>query len=141
MSVLTLTDGQFFVGTDAANVTEISDFVTRMQISWSAEDQSYHPINSKNKVRVPDTAEEWTVTTVVKNVLAANGTHATLWPLRNTIAWVEFRPTSGAASPTNPYWTGWVHINSLEFVNADGGQQSEQSVTWPGSGDPTLVEA
>jgi hypothetical protein len=59
---------------------------------------------------------------------AAGSTHATLQAALGTAIAIEARPTSGAASATNPKWTGTLLLAEYMPIGASVGEKQEVSV-------------
>lgn len=64
----------------------------------------------------------------------ASSVDATLFPLLNTIATVVIKPTSGAASSTNPTYTAECLVNQYQPFASSVGDLATLSVSWPVSG-------
>ena len=71
---------------------------------------------------------------------AASSVDATLWPLLGTSTTFELRPTSAAASATNPKWTGSVLVNQ-HTVGGSIGELGAKSLTFPTTGAVTRATA
>jgi len=65
---------------------------------------------------------------------AAAQVDALLWPLLGTVVAFELKPTSGAASATNPRYTGSVLITDYSPLDGSVGDLAKSSASWPTSG-------
>ena len=66
--------------------------------------------------------------------MAASTTDALLWPLFNTVVTFEIRSTTAVVGPTNPKYTGSVHIATLSIGGQVGELAMKSGLTWPTSG-------
>ncbi len=74
---------------------------------------------------------------------AASEVHATLWPIYNTrdTVYLRVRPTSSAASATNPELHGNVQLLSYNGLSGALNERSEMSVTFtPADGEGLIWE-
>lgn len=79
-----------------------------------------------------DFLNDYTVTT---------GLDGILWTLLGTSVTFEIRPTSSAASTSNPKWTGSVLISKMPVISGNVGDLSKMSVQWPVNGTLTRATA
>jgi len=64
----------------------------------------------------------------------ASSVDATIFPLFNTLATVVITPTSGSVTATNPSYTAVCLVNQYSPANAQVGDLSTLSISWPTSG-------
>ena len=67
----------------------------------------------------------------------ASSVDATIFPLFNTLATVVITPTSGSVTATNPSYTAVCLVSQYSPANAQVGDLSTLSISWPTSGTVT----
>jgi hypothetical protein len=65
---------------------------------------------------------------------AASQLDAIMWPLLGTVVPFEVRPDQGAASVSNPKWTGSILINGWNPITGSVGDEATVSMGFPTSG-------
>jgi len=65
---------------------------------------------------------------------AASQLDAIMWPLLGTVVPFEVRPDQGAASTSNPKWTGSILINGWNPITGSVGDEATVSMGFPTSG-------
>ncbi|MEV6546429.1 phage tail tube protein [Streptomyces sp. NPDC051665] len=68
---------------------------------------------------------------------AASQLDALMWPLLGTVVPFEVRPDQGAASVSNPKWTGSILINGWNPITGSVGDEATVSMGFPTSGAVT----
>lgn len=85
--------------------------------------------------------KSWSATVELSQDFAASSVDATLWAAHGTSVTCEFRPTSDAASATNPKFTGSVIVNYGGPLGNGVGDRATASVTLTGTGALTRATA
>lgn len=68
---------------------------------------------------------------------AASQLDALMWPLLGTVVPFEVRADQGAASTSNPKWTGSILINGWNPITGSVGDEATVSMSFPTSGAVT----
>jgi hypothetical protein len=112
------------------NSVTLSDHIASVEVSTTIEDVDVTAMGATGHNRVMGLRNESVTLTFLQDYAAAN-VDATLWPLYSagTSFPIEIRPTSAAASPTNPKWTGNCFITSYPPVSGAVGSRAEASVS------------
>lgn len=128
MATFVLTDAYVSVGG-----TDLSDHVRQVTLNITADQQDNTAMGATYRSRLGG-LKDWSISLEFNQDFAASEVDATLWPLLGTVAAVAVRPTSAAASATNPEYSGNVVVSQVNPLSSGVGDLATQSVTWQGSG-------
>ncbi|MEW2474608.1 radical SAM protein [Micromonospora gifhornensis] len=113
--------------------TDLSDHVRQVTLSVSADELDKTAMGSTFRSRIGG-LKDWSVSVEFNSDFAASEVDATLWPFLGTTQTVVIRPTSAAASSTNPQYSGSVLVSQVNPLGNGVGDLATVSVQWPGSG-------
>lgn len=126
-----------FVLTDAyvsINSVNLSDRVRSVRINYQADIVDNTAMGATAHTRLP-ALRNWSAEVEFNQDYAASNVDATLFPLVGAAAFaVEFRPTSSAASPTNPKFTGNCLLESYAPMAGSVGELATTTVSLTGTG-------
>lgn len=115
MSSLVLTDAHIIV-----NAVTLSASGRQVSFTYEAEPQDDTAFGDTTHSRLGG-LKDWSADIEFNQDFAAGNVDATLFPIVGTVVTVEFRPTSGARSGTNPGYTGSALVASYQpFGNSVG---------------------
>ena len=97
-------------------------------------------MGSTSRTRIAGLADNQATFEFNQDFAAAN-VEAVLYPLLGTAATFEIRPTSSAASTTNPKYTGSLLISEWSPLDGKIGDLATVSVSWPISGNITKANS
>ena len=133
MATLVFTDG--FV---QINSVDLSDHVKSVVLDTGAETQDDTVMGDDTRSSAGGLST-WGVEVELLQDYAGSSVDATISPIISTVVPIEIRPTSSAASATNPKWTGNGLISSYNPVGGSVGDQAMASVSITAAG--TLTRA
>jgi hypothetical protein len=112
------------------NAVNLSSNVSKVEIDTKADDGDVTAMGDTGHRHLPGLRDESVKITFKQDYAAAN-VDATLWPLYSgqTSFAVEFRPTSGARSATNPAWTGTCYLMEYKPIAGGVGDVAETDVS------------
>jgi len=125
-----------FVLTDASvvvNSVDLSDQVRQVTLSVEADVQENTAMGDTFRSRLGG-LKDWSVEVEFNQDFAAAEVDATLWPLIGTSTTITVKPTSSAASATNPSYSGSVILNAYPPLSGSVGDVAVASVTFQGAG-------
>lgn len=105
-----------FVSTDAyvsINSVDLSDYVQSVTFNYEAEEVDETAMGDTTRKNTGG-LKNWSFDIAFKQDYAAGAVDATLWPLVGSTAAVVYRPTSAAASATNPSYSGTGLVASYQ---------------------------
>lgn len=114
---------------------DISAYCMSVTVNTEAATQDSHTMGD-NWTEVELGLKSWSLELELKQSFASSELDSILWPYFNngsTIA-VEFRPTSSAASASNPKWTGNAVLASYSPLSGSVGDLASTSITLTGVG-------
>jgi hypothetical protein len=119
-----------FIASDyfvSINGVDLSSWAKAVEMSLEKDRVDVSGFNSTGAKEFLPGQKEEVVTVTFNQDHAANAVDATLWPLYNngTTFPVIFRPTSSAASATNPAYSGSANLYTYDPMNAELGEVSE----------------
>ena len=132
-----------FVATDYSitiNGTDFSTSLASVDLSIESDDVETTAFGGEWRTRVGG-LKSASLTLDWHQDFGSSSVDATLYPLLNTIATVVIKPTSGAASATNPSYTATCLVNAYQPFASSVGDLATLSVTWPVSGTVTRATA
>jgi hypothetical protein len=132
-----------FVATDYSITINGDDFSTSLasvDLSIESDDVETTAFGGEWRTRVGG-LKSASLTLDWHQDFGSSSVDATLYPLLNTIATVVIKPTSGAASATNPSYTATCLVNAYQPFASSVGDLATLSVTWPVSGTVTRATA
>ena len=125
-----------FVFTDAfvsINSVDLSDHVRSVILDLTSEEQDDTAMGANFRSRKGG-LKDGSISLEFNSDFAASEIDATIFPILATSVAFEIRPTSSAASSTNPKYTGNCLVTQhVPFGNAVG-DLATTSVTWPTTG-------
>lgn len=126
-----------FVLTDAyvsINGVNLSDHVRSVKITYKADIVDNTAMGATAHTRLPS-LKDWSAEVEFNQDFAASNVDATLFPLVGASAFaVEFRPTSLAASSTNPKFTGNALLESYPPLGGKVGDLATATASLMGTG-------
>jgi len=125
-----------FVATDYSitiNGTDFSTSLASVDLTIESDDVETTAFGGEWRTRVGG-LKSASISLDFHQDFGAASVDATLWPLLNTIATVVVKPTSSAASATNPSFTATALVNSYQPFASSVGDLATLSVTWPVTG-------
>lgn len=137
MAVLALTDAYISL---AGNV--ISDHCTKVEFPVEADDLDVTAFGGVWRSRIAGLLDG-TLNLSLNQDYAASSIDSIMWAAfiaRTPIAF-EIRPTSAAASPTNPKWTGTVIMTGYSPISGDVGAVDQFDVSFPVAGPAARATA
>lgn len=115
MSSFVLTDAYILI-----NAVALSASGRQVAFTYEAEQQDDTAFGDTTHSRLGG-LKDWNADIEFNQDYAAGNVDATLFPIVGTVVTVEFRPTSGARSATNPGYTGSALVVSYQpFGNTVG---------------------
>ncbi len=115
------------------NAVNMSALVRSVTLNYSAELQDDTAMGDTARSRIGG-LKDWTLEIEFFQDYAASQTDATLFSLVGTTFAVEVRPTTSAASPTNPKFTGTGILESYQPLGGTVGENAMAPVTIRGVG-------
>lgn len=115
----------------AGNV--VSDHGNKVTINADVEELETTTFGQTWKTRVGGLKDGSVDVSFLQDYVAAN-LDAIFWPLIGTVVVFEIRPTSSAAAPGNPKYTGSILINGWKPIAGDVGKLAALDVSFPTSG-------
>lgn len=128
MATFAFTDAYVSVGG-----TDLSDWVTSVQLDISAAELETTAMGATNRTRIAG-LRDWSISIEFNADFTASAVDQTLWPLFGTVAAIAVRPTSAAKGTTNPEYGGNALISKLPSVGGKVGDVAKVSVQWPAAG-------
>ena len=122
MATLVLTDGYVSI-----NSVNLSSWGRSVQFDYSAEQQDDTAFGDTTHSRLGG-LKDWQATVEFNQDFASGGPDATLFPIVGTVVTVEFRPTSGSRSSTNPGYTGSALVQSYRPLGNSVGDTARATV-------------
>ena len=126
-----------FVTTDYAVTIDTEDFsssINSVTLDISVEEQETTAFGNTSRTRIGG-LKDGSVSLDFHQDFGADSVDATLWPLLGQTVTITLKPTSGAASATNPEFSFDSLVTQYQpFANAVG-ELATLSVSWPISGD------
>lgn len=119
------------------NSNDLSASTSKIELTDQFEEKDSTTFGSGGAKEVLGGLESGTLALTFKQDFAASAIDSIMWPLRGTVVTFEVRPTSAAASTSNPKYTGSVLIKEWKPVSGSPGDLAEVSVSFPTSGTTT----
>jgi len=140
MARLVLTDAYVVLAS-----TDISQYVTSVTLSTTLDVVETTSFGSSSRTRVAGLRDNQ-ITLEFNQDFASGALETLIYPSDattkiGTAVAMEIRPTSGAASTTNPKYTFNALITEWQSVSGSIGELASVSVTWPISGAITKATA
>ena len=118
----------------SVNGVDLSDHVQSFSIPYAADAVESTAMGDDDREYLPG-LRNWSASLTMRNDFAASQVDATLFPLVGAAAFaVIFRPTSAAASATNPEYTGNAILTNYDPFNASVGDLATTAPTLQGTG-------
>ncbi|MEH1059397.1 radical SAM protein [Micromonospora sp. CPCC 206171] len=130
---LTMGSFAFTDATVTVNGVDLSDWITQVSISISADELDDTAMGDTYRSRISG-LKDWSVTLEFNADFVAGAVDATIWPLFGTVTTVTVKATSAANSATNPQYSGSVLVSQVNPIGNSVGDKATVSVTWPGAG-------
>ena len=123
------------------NSVDLADHVTSLTLNYGVELLDITAMGDGARDRIAG-YKDWSIEVEFNQDFAASNVDATMFPLVGAAATaVELRPTSAAASATNPKFTGNVIVESYPPLGGGVGEVLKTSVSLQGAGTLTRAEA
>lgn len=135
MAELVLTDA--FV---SVNSVDLSDHVVSITLSYSAAIMEKSAMGDTFMTRIAG-LKDWSISIEFNQDYASSKVDATMYSIVGTSVPIELRPTSSAASATNPKFTGNAFLESYDPIAGSIGDVQKAPVTLPGNGNLTRAES
>lgn len=135
MAIFAFTDGTVII-----NSVNYSAYVKSVELNVEVDDLETTAMGATHKSRIGG-LKEGSLSITFNQDFAQTTVDDRLWALLGTVTTFEVRPTSGAASTSNPKYTGSVLITEWNPLGNSVGELAEVSVTWPTSGTVTRATA
>jgi hypothetical protein len=113
---------------------DLSSFVQSLEPSFEVEMQDDTAMGATSRSNDPG-LENWSFNVTFVNPFDENGPDATIWPLKGTKFAVIFRPDAGAASATNPQYSGQASIGQWTPVAGSVGDEAIGTLDLVAGGD------
>jgi hypothetical protein len=121
------------------NSVDLSDHIASVTINESFADVTTTAFGSTNVTRVAGLGDH-SISLEFHEDYAASEVHATINPLVGTTTTVTVTPVSGdSVSATNPKFSMTVLCTEWQQINGAVGDLATASVTWPISGDVSVL--
>lgn len=120
------------------NSVDLSDHVVSVTLTTSADELDETAMGDSYRNRKGG-LKDWSIQVTFHQDFAASKVDATLWPLLGSTTTVVVKAVNGAASATNPQYSGSVLVNDYSPLANSVGELATVSLTWPGAG--TLARA
>lgn len=118
----------------ASNV--VSDHGNKVTINAEVEELETTTFGQTWKTRVGGLKDGSIDVSFLQDYVAAN-LDSIFWPLLGTVVAFEIRPTSSAASTSNPKYTGNILITKWSPISGDVGKLAALDVSFPTTGTVT----
>lgn len=122
------------------NSNVVSDHGNKVTINASVEELETTTFGQTWKTRVGGLKDGSIDVSFLQDYVAAN-LDAIFWPLLGTVVPFEIRPTSSAAAPGNPKYTGSILITKWSPIAGDVGKLAALDVSFPTTGTVTRATA
>jgi len=125
-----------FANTDAyvsVNSVDLSDHV--VSVSWNETTDTVETVAmGDTAVQLKPTFSRGSISLEFQQDFAASNVYATLLAAKGTSITVAYRPTSAAASATNPERDTKFIVTEVPIIDGSIGEIATVSVTWPMDG-------
>lgn len=121
----------------AINGTDLSAYTSKAEVSVEVEDKEVTTYASAGWKERKGGLKDGSLDIDFLQDFAVSALDATMWPLFGTVVTFEVRPTSSAASTTNPKWTGSILIKQWKPISGSVGDVATVGVSFPTSGAVT----
>lgn len=118
------------------NASDLKTYVKKAELTVEVDDLETTNFASAGWKEVIGGLKSGTLAITANDDFAASQLDSIIWPLLGTVVLFEVRPTQGAASTSNPKFTGSVMINSTT-AGGDVGSLAEKDFSFPTSGAVT----
>jgi len=122
------------------NANVVSDHGNKVTINAEVEELETTTFGQTWKTRVGGLKDGSIDISFIQDYVAAN-LDSIFWPLLGTVVAFEIRPTSSAASTSNPKYTGSVLIIKWAPISGDVGKLAALDVSFPTTGTVTRATA
>ena len=112
---------------------DLSDHVRQVTLSYSSEVQDSTAMSADTRTRLGGLLD-WSLNIEFNQDYATSKVDQTLFSLVGTSVAVELRPDAGAASATNPEYTGNAILESYQPMGGTVGEMHVSPVTLTGTG-------
>lgn len=114
-----------------ANAVDLSSRVQSVEVTTSREDVDLTAMGAVGKARKPGIKDE-SITINWRQDFALTKVDATLWPIYSggTSVTIDIKPTSSAASTSNPRLTGSVYLLEYQPIAGEVGAAADASSTF-----------
>lgn len=128
MAEVVLTNAFMTIATD-----DISDHIRQVTLSYSAEPQDITAMSATTRARLGGLLD-WSVAVEFNQDYAAGEIDVLLFPLVGTSVALVIRPDSGAASATNPEYTGNAILDQYQPMGGTVGDAHVAPVNFVANG-------
>jgi hypothetical protein len=118
------------------NSNVVSDHGNKVTINAEVEELETTTFGQTWKTRVGGLKDGSIDVSFLQDYVAAN-LDSIFWPLLGTVVPFEIRPTSSAASTSNPKYTGSILITKWSPISGDVGKLAALDVSFPTTGTVT----
>lgn len=134
MGVYVIKDASVRIGASSGSLTDLSDHVRSVTLTFSAEMQDKTAMGSSARRRIPG-LKDWTGSMEMNQNYAANEVDATIWPIvGSTGGYIIVKPHSSAVGAGNPRYYGAMQIPSYSPISGAVGNLSMVTVDVQGDG-------
>jgi hypothetical protein len=119
------------------NANVLNSFTKKAEISIEVEDKDVTNYASAGWKEVLGGLKSGELACEFLQDYAASQLDALMWPLLGTVVPFEVRPDQGAASATNPKFTGNILIKGWNPIEGSVGDEATVGLTFPTSGAVT----
>ncbi len=116
------------------NGTDLSTYCSKIELTVEAEEKDATTFGSAGWHENLGGIKSGSLALTFKQDVAASALDSILWPLFGTQVTFETRLNNGAASTSNPKYTGSVLIKQWNPISGSVGDVAEVSVTYPTTG-------
>lgn len=118
----------------ALNSTDLSTYCNKAELQIEVESKEVTTFGSAGAKEFIGGLKSGTLALEFKQDFGVGLLDAILWPLLGTVVTFEVRPTSSAASTSNPKYTGSVLITGHNPITGGVGDEASMSLSFPTTG-------
>lgn len=118
----------------ALNSTDLSTYCNKAELQVEVESKEVTTFGSSGNKEFIGGLKSGTLSLEFKQDFANAALDSILWPLLGTVVTFEVRPTSSAASTSNPKYTGSVLITGHNPITGGVGDEATISISFPTTG-------
>lgn len=134
MAVYVIKDASIRIGLTSSTMSDLSDHVRSVTMTYSAEMQDKSAMGSSARQRIAG-LKDWTASIEFNQDYAAGEVDASIWPIVGTTGgYMSVTPHSSSACATNPRYYGALQIPSYSPITGAVGNVAAVTVDIQGDG-------